>query len=171
MPQSNVIGYRMPAGIPGVVSRKGQSRTEAQAFGATAFAAYGVPCKLVSNLLVPCTVAGDAAIAYGLLERPFPTQGVNASDALGTSVPPTSGEANVLVQGYMTVFVQLGAATCAAGSAVYMRSSAASGGQPLGGLEGATSGANTVIPNARWMGPADANGNAEIYFDPGSVVL
>lgn len=161
---TNAIVYRMPFGVPGDLSRlAGQATVESQVFGVTAFTAYGVPVKISSGTVIPAVGSADAI--YGFLVRPFPITGANASDPLGTAVPPTTGIANVLRRGYMAVYVQLGAATCAFGSAVYFRTAAASGGQPLGGVEGATSGNNTAITGATFMGPADANGFAEIALN------
>jgi hypothetical protein len=160
----NAIVYRMPFGVPGDLSRlAAQATVEGQIFGATAFTAYGVPVKLSSGTVIPAVGSGDAI--YGFLVRPFPVTGASASDPLGTAVPPATGMANVLRRGYLNVYVQLGAATCALGSAVYFRTASASGGQPLGGIEGATSGNNTAITGAAFMGPADANGMAEIAYN------
>lgn len=156
---------RMPFGIPGDVSRtsSGANTVEAQPLGANAFPAYGIPVKLSSGTVVPITNTGDTV--YGLLARPFPITGANASDPLGTSVPPTVGVANVLRRGYMTVKVQLGAASCALGSNVYIRYQNAVAGQIVGGLEGASTGNTYQLTGATFMGSADANGNAEICYN------
>lgn len=157
--------FRMPYGIPGDISRasSGANTVEAQAFGATAFPAYGVPVKLSSGTVVPIVTTGDTV--YGLLVRPYPITGPSASDPIGTSVPPTSGVANVLRRGYMTVKVQLGAASCALGSTVYIRYQNPSGSQIVGGLEGASTGNTYTLTGATFMGPADSNGNAEICYN------
>lgn len=164
------ITYRMPFGVPGDLSRPSTATVEAQAFGATAFPAYGLPVKVVAGLAVPVAAQNDSV--YGMLVRPFPITGANASDPLGTSVPPTSGVANILRRGYMTVKVQLGSASCALGSAVYVRYQNPSGSQIVGGIEGASTGntyalssSNSFGSGAYFTGPADANGNAEIAFD------
>ena len=41
----STIAFRMPFGVPGDITRSSQSTVEPQAFGATAFAAYGLPVK------------------------------------------------------------------------------------------------------------------------------
>ncbi|MCZ6975328.1 hypothetical protein NH824_23645, partial [Salmonella enterica] len=89
--------YRMPAGIPGDVTRQSAAKIEPQVLNSSLpFAGYGLFGKLASNKFVPVG-SGDAATAvYGLLVRPFPITGANASDPLGTSVPPTTGIADVL---------------------------------------------------------------------------
>lgn len=164
-PVSNALLYRMDQGIPGCVSRQGFSQVEAQIMGATPFAAYGMPVKMVAGVIVPLAVVGDV-LPYGWLIRPFPSTGTNPSDPLGTTVPQTSGICNVLVKGYLTIRLNAGIATAAANGAVYFRYANPSGGAIVGGVEGAAVASTTVaLTNAHFMGPADANGNVEIYFD------
>lgn len=161
----NAFLYRMPYGIPGDVTRAAQATIEPKVFNsAAAFSAYGLFGKLSSGKFVPVG-SGDAASAvYGLLIRPYPTTGANASDPLGTSVPPTSGIANALVRGYANVKVNAG--TAAAGGAVYVRVANAAAGKPIGGIEAAADSSNTIqVSGAFFMGDADANGNAEIRFN------
>ena len=162
----NAITYRMAQGIPGDISRPAIATVEAQAFGGTAFGIYGQAAQLASGLLIPISATGQ--LVWGFLVRPFPITGVNASDPLGTSVPPTSGVANVMRRGYMTVYCQLG--TPAAGATVYIRAAAAAGQQILGGIEAGTTANNyamsaTSTGVAQFMGPADANGMVEIGFN------
>lgn len=127
--------YRMPNGIPGEVTRKENSIIEPQILGATAFTAYGLFAKLSSSKLVPIGSGDLAADVYGLLIRPYPITGANASDALGTSVPPTSGIGNILKRGYASVLLKSG--TAAAKGQVYVRVGNASSGKPIGGVEAA----------------------------------
>jgi hypothetical protein len=172
---SNAILYRAPFGVQGDITRPSQQNVEAWGFNsANVFAQYGVPGKIVSGLFVPCVAAGDVSLIWGFLVRPYPISPLNASDALGTSVPNcTAGfVANVLRRGYLNVFVQLNAASVAAGGSVYMRTAGAIAGQILGGIEGATTGNNTVLTASQGLaggivftGPADANGIAEIAFN------
>lgn len=160
--------YRMPAGIPGCVNRHFHSTIEAQITStANPPTVYGVPVtidattKQARGLL---TTADTGPLIYGFLVRPFPATG-NGIDGLGTGTPPTSGVCNVMVRGYMSV--SLGASTAAAkGGVVYARVATPAAGKPLGGIEAASDSTNTVIvPNARFMGPADASGNVEISFN------
>lgn len=156
---------RMPAGIPGDVTRPSAATIEPGVFNsAAAFGGYGLFGKISSGKFVPVG-AGDAATAvYGLLIRPFPVTGANASDPLGTAVPPTSGMADVLVRGYANV--KLNAGTAALGGSVYIRVGAAAAGKPIGGIEAAADGSNTIlVANCTFMGAADASGNAEIRFN------
>ncbi|MDE2403057.1 MAG: hypothetical protein KGL90_15480 [Burkholderiales bacterium] len=157
--------YRMPAGIPGDITRPSNATVETQLFNsAAAFAGYGLFGKISSGKFVPVG-AGDAATAvYGLLARPFPVTGANASDPLGTSVPPTTGAADVLRRGYAAVKVNAGSASV--GGTVYIRVAAAAAGKPIGGIEAAADSINTiVVAGASFMSAADASGNAEIAFN------
>jgi len=157
--------YRMPSGIPGDVTRQSQSTIEAQLLDSTQpFAGYGLFGKVASGKFVPVG-AGDAATAvYGLLVRPYPTQGANPSDPLGTSVPATSGAGNVMRRGYVNVKVNAG--TASLGSGVYIRVAAAAAGKPIGGIEAAADSTNTIlVVGAAFMGAADASGNAEISYN------
>ena len=157
--------YRMPAGIPGDVTRQSQAKIEAQVLdGSNTFAGFGLFGKIASGKFVPVGASDVAASVYGLLIRPFPTQGANASDPLGTSVPPTTGLANVLRSGYANVKVNAG--TAAVGGTVYIRVAAAAAGKPIGGIEAAADSTNTiVVAGATFMSAADASGNAEIAYN------
>jgi hypothetical protein len=163
MSLGNAYTFRMPYSIPGDFTRgAGSNKVKAEAFGATAFASYGIPAKLSANTVIPISAVGDGV--YGFLMRPFPTQGPNASDPLGTSVPPTSGVANVSLSGYVGVVCNAGAPN--EGSPVYVRYANGVTATPVGGIE-ATSvpGSNVVIPNCYFTGPVDANNFGEVAFN------
>ena len=165
----SVITFRMPFGIQGDISRPSLATVESQALNsAAAFAQYGLPGKVSSSKFVPVSAQND--VVYGFLLRPFPITGVNASDALGTSVPPTTGIASILRRGYLSVLVQLGSASCALGSAVFVRYQNPSGSQIVAGVEGATTGntyqlISTYGGPAYFTGPADGNNIAEVGFN------
>lgn len=161
---SNAFLYRMPQGIPGDVTRQSQAKIEAQVLGATAFTAYGLFGKISSGKFIPVGAGDTAAAVYGLLIRPFPITGKNASDPLGTSVPPTSGMADILRSGYASVKVNAG--TAALGGKVYIRIANASAGKPIGGIEAAAVTDETIeVAGAQFMSAADASGNVEIAFN------
>lgn len=155
--------YRMPSGIPGDISRRSEATVITKILNsASAFSAYGLFGKMVSGKFVPIG-AGDAAPAvYGLLVRPFPTQ--SSTDPLGTSTPPTAGPCDVMRRGLMTV--KLNSGTASDGSQVYVRVANAAAGKPIGGIEAAADGANTIaITNCFFTCAADASGNVEIEFN------
>lgn len=156
---------RMPYGIPGDVSRPSQSTIEAGVFNASLpFSKYGIPGKVASGKFVPLAGAETAADIYGILVRPYPITGASASDPLGTAVPPTTGVADVLRRGYITV--KNNAGTPALNGAVYVRIATPGAGTPIGGIEAAADGANTIVlTGARFMSAADASGNVEIAYN------
>ncbi|SEI98782.1 hypothetical protein SAMN04244579_02710 [Azotobacter beijerinckii] len=162
---SNAFLYRMPAGIPGDVTRASQSTIEPVVLDPnTPFTAFGVFGKIVSNKFVPFG-AGDAdGGQYGLYVRPYPITGGSGSDPLGTATPPTKGIADCLRRGYMTVKVNAG--TASKDSQVYVRVAAAAAGKPIGGIEAVADSTNTIaITGATFMGAADASGNVEIAYN------
>lgn len=159
--------YRMPAGIPGAVTRSEVATVEARVIDAsnppTAFG-VAVAIDATTSGIRPMGTGDTASLVYGVYVRPYPLQG-NGTDGLGTSTPPTSGIANVLKRGYITV--QLNGTTAAAlNGAVYVRIANASTGKPIGGFEAASDTTNTIqLTNAVFTGPADANGNVELAFN------
>lgn len=161
----NAILYRMDSGIPGDISRKAQSTVEPVALdGTNKFTAYGLFGKIASGKFVPLGAGDVAASAYGLLVRPYPTQGANPSDPLGTAVPLGTGIGDCMRRGYMTV--KLNAGTAAQAGQVYVRVAAAAAGKPIGGIEAAADSTNTIaITGATFMSAADASGNVEIAYN------
>jgi len=155
--------YRMPSGIPGMVSREENKTIETVPFDSAApFSAFGLFGKIVSGKLDPVGAGDVATSIYGLLVKPFPAN--SSQEVLGVAVPPTSGPANVLRRGYATV--QLNAGTAALSGAVYVRVANAAAGKPIGGIEAAADSTNTiVVANCTFMGPADATGNVEIAYN------
>ncbi|MGV0885993.1 hypothetical protein V6760_03860 [Acinetobacter venetianus] len=160
---SNVFLYRMPSGIPGDVSRKSQSTIESHPVGAQ-FAAFGLFGKIsaTDGKFVPLEAADTAEIIYGLFVRAYPTQ--SAQNELGKAVPQPNGIQDVLRRGYMTVKCNAGNAKKA--GTVYVRVGAGTEAKPVGGIEAAADGANSIaLPNAFFMHDVDAQGNVEISFN------
>lgn len=155
---------RMPSGIPGAITRESQAKIEPVVLDAAGpFPGYGLFGKVVSGKVRPMGAADVAASVYGLLVRPFPTN--SSQDGLGTSTPPQNGGiGDMLVSGYASV--KSNAGTPALNGTVYIRVANAAGGKPIGGIEAVADSTNTiVVAGARFMGPADASGNAEIAFN------
>lgn len=145
---NNAFLYRMPAGIPGAISRpQNVDVGSVPANSAAAFAAYGLAGKIVSGKFVPLEAGNVNSNVYGILSRPYPIGGPNANDPLGTSVPPTNGMLTPMRRGHMTVLLQAG--TAALQGPVYVRNGNVSAGKVLGGFEaasestGAATGGNT----------------------------
>lgn len=142
---------RMPAGIPGAITRDSQPTIEPGLLNsAAAFAEYGVPGKLVSGKFQPLTASTDPVA--GILVRPFPI--TDAGGALGTSTPPTSGVCDVMRRGYIAVKSVAG--TAAKGGQVYIT--------PAGKFS-ADATSNTALTGAKFTGAADAAGVVEIEFN------
>jgi len=159
----NTFLYRMPAGIPGAISRgAGQATVEPQVLNLSLpFTAYGKFGKIVSEKFIPIAAADAASVVYGLLVRPYPT--ASSSDGLGTSTPPTSGICDVMRRGYLSVLLNKG--TAAKNGGVFVRITAA-GGDVVGQIEaGADGGAAVLVVGCVFTGPADANGMVEIAFN------
>jgi hypothetical protein len=150
----------MPAGIPGDISRShGQATVEPGLMSSAApFSAYGLPAKLNGSGLYVPFVGAEAATAFvGLLVRPYPT-GATSSDGLGVGTPPQDGSVgNILKRGYMSVKLN-GGATVVKGAQAYVRVANASGGKPIGGIEGAASGAASAVSAVKASGANTGNG-------------
>lgn len=164
---SRVFLYRMPAGIPGDVTRPGgaPATIEQVVFDqATPPAAYGIPLTYTAAGKARPVTTGDAAAAVkGWLVRPYPTTGTGVAEPVGTAVPNITVNyvQDMLTRGYMSVLLRAGVA--AKGGAVYVRVATPATGKPIGGVEAAADGANTIlVPNCEFTGPADAGGITEI---------
>lgn len=162
-----VFTYRMPAGIPGGINRAEVATVEAQQLDTTNYpTSYGVPVAIdATSKNLRKIIGGDAAAAVkGFYVRPYPTSNGSSSDGLGTVTPPTSGVANVLRRGYMTVKNNVG--TPAKGGQVYVRVTANGGNTIIGGVEATSDSTNTIAPaGCFFTGAADASGNVEIEFN------
>jgi len=155
----------MPTGIPGAVSRIDVAQIEAQLYNsAYPFASFGIPAKISGGYVVPL-VSGDIASAiYGWLVRPYPFQSqVAGNDPLGAAVPPTTGTADILRQGYLTV--KNCAGTPAFGGQVYVRVSNASAGHPIGSVEAAS------VQSAAGAATGGNTGNGTITASPATTAV
>lgn len=163
--------YRMPSGVPGAISRTNLALIIETAIllSGSAPSAYGLPVAVdpTTGHVRAITTGDTAASVYGFMVRPYPTQGGDGqSTGIGSSPPPTSGPVDVLKLGYMSVYVSRG--TAAKNGTVYVRvaANATYPNSPVGGIEAAADGTNTVaLTNCYFTGAADANGNCEIAFN------
>ena len=160
---SNAFLYRMPAGIPGDITRHESATVEPiQIDSANPPTAYGVPCVIddATRKLRKVKTGDIAADIYGFLVRPYPTGG--SQDGLGKSTPPTAGMVDALRRGYLAVINKSGSA--AKGGPVYVRVVAASG-KAVGDIEAGADGTNNVAIPATFVGAADADGITEIAYN------
>lgn len=166
----NSFGTRMPAGIPGAVSRAEHATIEPQVITPTGITGaplyYGLAGQIDATTGRFRTLANTDTDAYGWLVRPYPTSNVNVSDGLGTSPPPlTIVPVDVMVRGYMTIKLY-GTTAAKKGGLVYIYTGSTTGTHVNGGAEAATSSGAVALPDKTYfMGPADADGNVEIAIN------
>lgn len=169
------FGFRMGGGFPGDVNRMhpasivpGLLDPTNNFLGYGQVALFGDGTTGANNTyraLVAADGSATAIKAAGLIVRPYPTQQMAATSLnapIGSAVPPTSGIADFLHAGFMIVKMKAGT-TVKKGGAVHVWVAATSGANIQGEFAAAASTTNTVtLANARYTGPADANGNVEI---------
>lgn len=150
-----VFEYRMPAGIPGDITRQAQAKTE-PGLAAEAIV-YGSAVQLdAAGLLVGPT--DDAAPVHGFLARPYPSQ----ASADGSGGVEAGRVGDVLRSGYMSV--KMSAAETSApvkGTPVKVVFTAA-GSFVVGDIAMSE---GVAVDGCVFMGPADAAGNVEIAFN------
>lgn len=155
------IILRAPIGFPGSITRDEPKWVQQAVIDPnTPPTAFGGVVKLVSGKLQPIA-SGDAnTVIYGLLVRSFPVQG---NSTTGTNSPPTSGIADVLRAGFMSVPLSKGAAT--KGGQVYVVITAG-GTVNVGDFVTAASpsggGTAVAVPGCFFEGPSDAGGIVEL---------
>lgn len=164
--------FRMGAGFPGDVNRTHPASIVAANMHTTQpVRAYGhAGLYDAATGTVRGFQAGDTALTKlnGVLVRPFPTQNTSGSltsQPIGSATPPTGPAiVDVLEDGFIYVKVDnIAAGAPTKGGAVWVWCAASAGNDVQGGFRCAVSAGNTAaISNARWTGPADANGVAEL---------
>lgn len=168
---TQIITNSLPLGVPGDLSRQKAVVESYNMLVATPVTAFGLPVKRAAagSHEVTGIVGGDTAAApIGFLVREMPAQPGNANDySFGAGTPPVDGPVNVLREGYIIVRKN-GAAAAANGGQVYIRIAAPAAGQPVGGIEAAADGANTILmTNCFFTGAVDSEGNAEVRLNVG----
>lgn len=111
----SAITTRMPAGIPGDVTRKANSVLEPGIIGTSAVP-YGSAIKLSGSKHVGLEAGDGAADVVGFLARPYPTRGAN--DTVDASAP-AGAACDVLKTGYLSV--ELADGTASKGADVFVR--------------------------------------------------
>ena len=175
--------YRMGAGFPGSVNRTHPVSIYpcmlSQTAGETP-SEYGQPLlfKTASNTLRCITAADQSDVTpvtiAGTLVRPFPVQAGASAGAFGqqaltdTQTPVYQVPNDYMEYGRMVVKVHgAGGAALTVNSDVYVWAAASAGNHVLGCFEPAASAGNTVkVANAKYRGPSDSNGIAEIEVFP-----
>lgn len=161
--------YRMGAGIPGDVDRAHPFEVQAALLDASNPApSYGYAMLFGSANNVRAVVAADQAAGAkpiaGILVRPYPTQQSSggSSASIGSATPPQSGIVDYMPAGIITVKGKAGM-TVKKGDPCYIWAIATAGANIQGEFQAAATASSTVLcSNARYFGPADANGNVQI---------
>lgn len=161
---SNAYLLRMPAGIPGALTRLEACTVVPEVYAASNYpTAFGVPVKFSSGKISKLTGSEGSTDIVGWLVRPYPTQ-YTSSEALETSTPNPSTVADIMKRGYMTI--HFGGTTAAKGGQVYVRVTAGDSGNAVGNIEeGADGGECIAVTNCFFTGAADASGNVEISYN------
>jgi len=154
--------FRLPAGTAGELSRTGATIQPEILDPTNTPLRFGEPVRMAAGRAAILNGSSVAADIYGFLARSYPTQ--SNTNTFGPAAPVGGQPGNVMRRGYM--LVQLRAGTAAKRGAVFVRIANASASQPIGGVEAAADGVNTIqVPNCEFMGPADATGVTEIAYN------
>lgn len=162
--------YRMGAGFPGDVNRTHPASILPGLMNVTnPVRLYGDPVLVdAATNSYRAVLVGDTAVTKiaGILVRPYPTQQTTGgmASSFGAAVPPVTGVIDVLDEGFMIARCNnFATVQPAKGGAVHIWYTASTGAHVQGGFESAATASNTIaITNAKWNGPADANGVTEI---------
>lgn len=160
--------YRAPAGFPGDINRAHPFSVEPVLNDPTN------PVALYGNAIIINTsantgrnvLAGDTAITriYGVAAREYPVQQTTGGMAatLGVGVPPTYQALSCMREGYVLVSCN---GTPTKDGAVYLWIAASTGNHVQGTFEtAATAGSTILVSNAKFNGPGDSAGVAELIL-------
>jgi hypothetical protein len=161
--------YRMGAGFPGDVNRTHPFSVLPGLINTTnPPRQYGELVLFGPTNDYRAIIAADqsatAINAAGVLVRSFPTQQTTGgmSSSFGNGVPPTSGVADFMREGYVMAKLRAGV-TVKKGDPVFVWATATETVNIQGELQATATATKTVpIANATFMGPADATGVVEI---------
>lgn len=161
-------GYRCPAGYPGDVNRAHPFSIEPAMQSATApVVSPGMACIVdTATNSVRQAAAGDTAITriWGIAARAYPIQQMSGgpSASISTYTLPTNRPIDVVKYGY--VMVQCNGTPTKDG-VVYLWIAASSGNHVQGAFEASATGGSTIaVSNAKWNGPGDTAGVAELII-------
>lgn len=163
------ITYRMSGGIPGDVNRTHPfSVLPCLMDAANPVLFYGDAVFIGTASNVRRVAAADgsatAGVLYGIAARPYPIQQSSGGLTASFGVAPvlTGQPLDVVRQGFVIVKLPAGA-TVKKGDPVQVWAAASSGSNVQGQFVAAASSTNTfTATNAKYNGPADADGNVEI---------
>lgn len=164
--------FRMGSGFPGEVNRTHPVSIYPSLMHATQpIRLYGDPGIYdgATNSVrgFQTTDQGTGTKISGVLVRPYPTQqssGGMSATLGGAGTPAANQPADIIEDGAVMVKCNnFGVNPPSKDSAVFVWAAASAGNHVLGGFEAlATAGSTFPVANARWNGPADASGIAEL---------
>lgn len=155
------IGKTMPHGQAGNYARQPDMIVNTFPAGGSANIAFGAPLKLSSGKVVLMGGSSSAGDFVGIAGREFKSALDYLNQGEGVYAPNES--VSVFQRGCINVKCQRG--TPAYGGSVYVRitANASYSTAVVGGFEASADSTNTVeLKGCKWMGPADANGIAEL---------
>jgi len=157
---------RMPAGIPGSISRSDSKTVEPGLFESGYVPAlFGRFVKLTAGLYRDLATSDAGSVVAGFLVRSYPMQ--STDNNFGAGAPPnTTLTFDVLKRGYAIATLKLG--TAVKGGQVYVVTTAGGSvavGDIVTSASPAGGGTGVAVPNAFFTGPADAGGIVEIAYN------
>ena len=155
------IGKTMPHGQAGSYARQPDMIVNTFPAGGAANIPFGAPLKLSSGKVVAMGASDTAGAFIGIAGREFKSA-LNYLDQSKGEYAPNEA-VSVFQRGCINVKCQKG--TPAYGTSVYLRitANASYSTAVVGGLEAEADSTNTIeLKGCKWMGPADANGIAEL---------
>jgi len=172
--------FRMPAGFAGDVNRTHPATIEPALINTTnPPTLYGIPAFISTagtanavRMVITADGSATPSAPWGFFARPFPSQQqtattANAPASLSSSIPPVSGQVDVLRAGYIMGQMNPASAAVVKGGQVYVWAAATTGsGATLhtqGNLEQAANSTNTLaLTGCFFNGPADSSGVVEL---------
>lgn len=155
------IGKTMPHGMAGNYARQPDMIVNTFPAGGSANIPFGAALKLSSGKVIAMGASSSAGDFIGIAGREFKSALNYLDQSKGEYAPDEA--VSVFQRGCINVKCQRG--TAAYGGAVYLRITA-NASYPtavVGGFEASADSTNTIqLKGCMWMGPADANGIAEL---------
>lgn len=168
--------YRMGSGFPGDITRAHPMSVVAGLNNSSVQAVRSYGDAVFVNTAtndIRGAVAGDGSVTpakiFGVCVRPYPIQQqaqTTFNTAIGAAAVPAGAVVDTLRSGFIMVKLPAGAVVTKDGT-VYVWCAATASTNIQGQFVASASGTNTLtVTNAKFTGPADANGNAEIEIWP-----
>ena len=163
-------GYRCPAGYAGDINRAHPFSVEPVMQNASTPVLQPGMAVIIDTATNTGrqAAAGDTALTriYGIAAREYPVQQTSGGPTanIGVATLPTNRPMSVLRSGYQLVYCN---GTPTKDGVVYLWIAASSGNHVQGAFEASATGGSTIaVANAKWNGPGDSAGIAELVIWP-----